>query len=209
MDLLDRARHAPWLVVYAAAGIGVLLNLLGESYNNAAAVCEMYPQFSFSETLLDELSLHRTRMPLVRVHLPTLQLLGAYCAAFLAHQLGLLDRGWPLLVDLLSGRWLYRQLFERLPSYLPFLFSEPGVPELLSEDENAALESDDEAYFGDVPVLPVDDDACNEALAKLLQVKMQHANHTVTRPDDWLVFDPVQEKLVLQKHVVNGSKKCC
>ncbi|GMF35555.1 unnamed protein product [Phytophthora lilii] len=83
----------------------------------------------------------------------------------------------------------------------------PDVPELLSEDEGRAVE-DDDSYLDDVPPPPpVDHDACNEALAKLVQVKMQHANRTITRPDDWLVFDPVQEKLVLKKHAphLNGS----
>ncbi|RLN52109.1 hypothetical protein BBJ29_001639 [Phytophthora kernoviae] len=204
MDYVDRARRAPWIVVYVAAGFYVLVNLLGEAYGNAVAVCDLYPQFSFRETLWEELTMHHTHLPVVRIHVPTLQLLGAYAAVYLARRWGFLDRGWPLLIGLLSGRWLYHQLFERLPSYLPFVFSEPGVPELLSEDENGEL--DDDAYFEDVPKPPVDDDACNEALAKLVQVKMKHANHTISRPDDWLVFDPVQEKLILQKHAKNGGK---
>lgn len=86
------------------------------------------------------------------------------------------------------------------------------MPELLSEDEGRELqhvvEDDDDAYLDDVPPPPpVDHEACNEALAKLVQVKMQHANRTIPRPDDWLVFDPVQEKLVLQKHAthMNGA----
>ncbi|KAG7375918.1 hypothetical protein PHYPSEUDO_014848 [Phytophthora pseudosyringae] len=209
MDYLDAARRAPWVVVYLAAGVGVLLNLLGEAYANALNVCEMYPQFSFRETIVEELSLHHTRLPLVRVHVSTLHLLGVYAVAYAAKHWGLLDLGWPLLLDLLSGRWLYHQLFEVLPAYLPFVFSEPDVPELLSEDEDRGLGgADDDGYFDDVPPPPpVDDDACSEALAKLVQVKMQHANRTIPRPDDWLVFDPVQEKLVLQKHaaLMNGS----
>ncbi|KAG7393172.1 hypothetical protein PHYBOEH_006170 [Phytophthora boehmeriae] len=204
MDYVDRARRVPWIVAYVAAGLYVLINLLGEAYGNAVAVCDLYPQFSFGETLWEELTMHQTHLPLVKVHIPTLQLLAAYVAVFLARHYGLLDRGWPLLVDVLSGRWLYHQLFERLPSYLPFVFSEPGVPELLSEDENGELD-DDDAYFEDVPKPPVDDNACNEALAKLVQVKMKHANYTISRPDDWLVFDPVQEKLVLQKHTKNNG----
>ncbi|KAK1940578.1 hypothetical protein P3T76_008029 [Phytophthora citrophthora] len=187
-------------------GVGVLLNLLGEVYSNAIDVCEMYPQFSFYDTILEEMSMHHTRLPLLRVHVPTLHLLGAYTAAYAAKYWGLLDWGWPLLLELLSGRWLYHQVFEVLPTYLPFVFSEPDVPELLSEDEARGLEDEDD--FDDVPPSPpVDNDACNEALAKLVQVKMQHANRTILRPDDWLVFDPVQEKLVLQKEAthVNGT----
>ncbi|POM73347.1 Hypothetical protein PHPALM_9814 [Phytophthora palmivora] len=162
MDYLDAARRAPWVVVYLAAGVGVLANLLGETYSNAVAVCEMYPQFSFHETLLEELTMHHTRLPLVRVHVSTLHLLGAYVAVYAAKYCGLLDRGWPLLLDVLS---------------------EPDVPELLSEDEARAEDEDEDGGLDDVP--PVDDDACNEALAKL-----------------------VQEKLVLQKHVmrVNGRE---
>ncbi|KAJ8552552.1 hypothetical protein ON010_g9995 [Phytophthora cinnamomi] len=92
---------------------------------------------------------------------------------------------------------------------LPFGFSEPDVPELLSEDEGKDVarhedDEDDDGYLDDVPPPPpVDHAACNEALAKLVQVKMQHANRTIPRPDDWLVFDPVQEKLVLQKHATH------
>ncbi|KAG2778190.1 hypothetical protein PC129_g10714 [Phytophthora cactorum] len=205
MDYLDAARRGPWVVVYLAAGVGVLVNLLGEAYINALDVCEMYPHFSFQETLREELGMHHTRLPLVRVQVPTLHLLGAYIVAYAAKHWGLLDRGWPLLLDLLSGRWLYHQVFEVLPTYLPFVFSEPDVPELLSEDEARGLDEDeDDGYLDDVPPPPpVDDDACNEALAKLVQVKMQHANRTIPRPDDWLVFDPVQEKLVLQKHATH------
>ena len=69
------------------------------------------------------------------------------------------------------------------------------MPELLSENEDKDGEDKDE-----FPLLPMDDEACHKALAKLVQVKMQYANRTILRPDDWLVFDPVQEKLVLQKH---------
>ncbi|EEY69970.1 uncharacterized protein PITG_06516 [Phytophthora infestans T30-4] len=156
MNYIDAARRAPWVAVYLAAGVGVLVNLLGEAYSNALDVCEMYPHFSFQETMREELSMHHTRLPLVRVHVPTLHLLVAYIAAYAAKHWGLLDRSWPLLRDLLSGRWLYHQLFECPSCY---------------------------------------NDACNEALAKLVQVKMQHANRTIARPDDWLVFDPVQEEL--------------
>ncbi|KAI9983457.1 hypothetical protein PInf_007488 [Phytophthora infestans] len=209
MNYIDTARRAPWVAVYLAAGVGVLVNLLGEAYSNALDVCEMYPHFSFQETMREELSMHHTRLPLVRVHVPTLHLLVAYIAAYAAKHWGLLDRSWPLLRDLLSGRWLYHQLFEVLPTYLPFALSEPEVPELLSEDEAREMDdNEDDGYLDDVPPSPpVDDDACNEALAKLVQVKMQHANRTIARPDDWLVFDPVQEELVLQKNAThaNGS----
>ncbi|KAE8969889.1 hypothetical protein PR003_g17870 [Phytophthora rubi] len=217
MEYLDAVRRSAWVVVYLVAGLGVLLKLLGDAYANALDVCELYPQFSFHETLVEELTMHHTTLPCVRVHVSTLHLLGVYVAVYAAKHWGLLDRGWPLLVDLLSGRWLYHQLFEVLPAYLPFGFSEPDVPELLSEDEGREVEheeEDDDAYLDDVPPpLPVDRDACNQALAKLVQVKMQHAHRTIPRPDDWLVFDPVQEKLVLQKHAthMNGGvlkEKC-
>ncbi|KAG6596098.1 uncharacterized protein IUM83_18650 [Phytophthora cinnamomi] len=209
MEYLDAARRSAWAVVYLVAGLGVLLKLLGDAYANALDVCELYPHFSFRETLLEELAMHHTTLPFVRVHAPTLQLLGGYAVVYAAKHWGLLDRGWPLLVDVLSGRWLYHQLFEVLPTYLPFGFSEPDVPELLSEDEGKDVarhedDEDDDGYLDDVPPSPpVDHAACNEALAKLVQVKMQHANRTIPRPDDWLVFDPVQEKLVLQKHATH------
>lgn len=116
MYYLDAARRSPWVVVYFVAGVGVLVNLLGEAYSNALDVCEMYPQFSFQETFVEEMAMHHTPLPLVRVHVPTLHLLGAYIVIYAAKHWGLLDRGWPLLLDLLSGRWLYHQLFEILPA---------------------------------------------------------------------------------------------
>ena len=84
---------------------------------------------------------------------------------------------------------------------LPFAGTEPDVPELISDDdETSAIDADgEEAAGADIASCPVDVDAWNKALAKLVQVKLQHADQTIPRPDDWLVFDPVQEKLVLQK----------
>lgn len=116
MEYLDAARRSAWVVVYLVAGLGVLLKLLGDAYANALDVCELYPQFSFHETLVEELTMHHTTLPFVRVHVSTLHLLGVYVAVYAAKHWGLLDRGWPLLVDVLSGRWLYHQLFEVLPT---------------------------------------------------------------------------------------------
>jgi len=116
MDYLEAAHRQPWVVVYTAAGLGVLLKLLGDAYISASDVCQLYPHFSFYDTLLEELTMHHTRLPLVRVYVPTLQLLGAYAVVYAAKHWGLLDRAWPLLADLLSGRWLYHQVFEVLPS---------------------------------------------------------------------------------------------
>ncbi|CAH0474469.1 unnamed protein product [Peronospora belbahrii] len=115
-------------------------------------------------------------------------------------------------MDLLSGRstYFYHQLLELISTYLSFAIMEPGVPELLSEDEVRDVDEHHKRYLHDIPPLPMDDRSCNEALAKLVQVKMQHANRIISRPDDWLVFDPVQEKLVLQKHLtgVRENHKC-
>ncbi|CAI5713146.1 unnamed protein product [Peronospora destructor] len=198
-----------WCTVYFVAGIGVLVNLVGDVYYKTLDRCEMYPLMSFQETLMDEMKRHSTRLPLVRIDVPSLYLLGTCIIIYAAKHWGLLNRGWPLLVDLLSGRWLHHQVFEVFPTYLPFGISEPDVPELLSENEDRDGDDKDE-YFDDIPVLPaMDDEACHKALAKLLQVKMQYANRRIVRPDDWLVFDPVQEKLVLQKHTtrVGGNHK--
>ncbi|GMF50125.1 unnamed protein product [Phytophthora fragariaefolia] len=227
MARLEAARRSAWGVVYAAGGLCVLLKLLVDAYASARDVCELYPHFSFGETLREELALHHTTLPLVRAHVPTLQLLGGYAALYAAKLLGLLDRGWPLLLDVLSGRWLYRQLVEVLPSLyvtaptcawgggvdtcsragcrLPFGLAEPDVPELLSEDEGRAALEDDDELDDAPPTPPMDHEACSEALAKLVQVKMLHANRTIARPDDWLVFDPVQDKLVLQKHATRRN----
>lgn len=80
---------------------------------------------------------------------------------------------------------------------MPFLFSEPGVPELLSDGEDDEYGFDDEEYAPPAP--PVDEQQTRRALEKLRQVKLEHANCTIERPDDWLVFDPEQQALVLQK----------
>ncbi|CAI5707984.1 hypothetical protein KXD40_005003 [Peronospora effusa] len=191
-----------WFTVYFVAGIGVFIHLVGDAYYKTFDMCEMYPQLSFHEKLLDEILVHSTRLPLVRLYVPTLYLLGTYLIVYAAKYWGLLNRGWPLLVDLLSGFCMLRSL--------PFGISEPDVPELLSENEDRDGDDKDK-YFDDIPLVPMDDEACHKALAKLVQLKMQYANRTILRPDDWLVFDPVQEKLVLQKHMtrVSGNHKIC
>lgn len=81
---------------------------------------------------------------------------------------------------------------------LPFLYTEPGVPDLLTDGEEAAgaLSDDDEDL---APAPPVNEQQMRRALEKLREVKQQHANRTISRPDDWLVFDPEQQALVLQK----------
>lgn len=202
MAIFVAARRNPWFVVYVATGVGVLLNLLGMTYLNAAAVCEMYPHFSFQETLRDEMSMHSTQLPLLSINVPTLHLLSAYVIIYAVKHWELLDQGWSLLVDLLSGRWLYHQLFAIFSTHLPFVFSEPDLPELVSDDEvEEVMENEEERELVDgLPSKSMDKDTCNEAMAKLLQVKLQFADQTIPRPDNWLVFDPVEKKLVLRKH---------
>lgn len=80
---------------------------------------------------------------------------------------------------------------------VPFLFSEPGVPELLTDGEDNDYGFDDEDFAPPAP--PVDEQQTQRAFEKLRQIKLEHANCTIERPDDWLVFDPEQEALVLQK----------
>ncbi|TDH72201.1 hypothetical protein CCR75_001025 [Bremia lactucae] len=203
LHVLNAAYRAPWFVVYLAAGIGVMVNLMDEACSTALAVCKLYPHFSFAETLGEEISMHTTLVPLVRVRMPTLQFLGVYIALYAAKHWGLLDRGWLLLLDSFSCRWLKHQLFEVLPTYLPFMLSEPDLPELLSEDETQYENCDNIDNMSVFP--PVDNDACIKAMAKLVQVKMQYANRTIRRPDDWLVFDPIQNKLVFQKDVISNE----
>ncbi|CEG43542.1 uncharacterized protein PHALS_13734 [Plasmopara halstedii] len=205
MTTFDGARHSLWFIVYVVAGVGILLTLLGDAYSNAVIVCDMYPQFSFLETLWEELAMHYTRLPFLRVQVPTLHLLSAYAVIYVVKHWGLVDQGWPLFFDLLSGRWLYHQLFDSLPTHLSSVFSEPDMPELLSDDETPEVIEDETKrnHSDELTSSLVDKDTCKEALAKLMQVKLQFANRTVSRPDDWLVFDPLQEKLVLQKDVLH------
>ncbi|KAI9916451.1 hypothetical protein PsorP6_017149 [Peronosclerospora sorghi] len=200
MESIDRARQfSLWLVVYVVAGITLLMKLLGDALSHTLTICAIYPHFSFFETLTEEMAMHSTWLPLVRVRVPTLHLVGVYFGLYLVKHSTRVDPGWPFLVDVLSGRWLYALIVEFLPEFLPFGSSEPDVPELVSEDEDSPrIATDDEDEVKNLSSRSVDTDACNVALAKLVQVKMQHAHRTVPRPDDWLVFDPVQEKLVLQ-----------
>lgn len=84
---------------------------------------------------------------------------------------------------------------------LPFLAAEPGVPELLSDGEENENDIEFREEFGDdaMPAAPVNATECHRALEKLVQVKLQFADCEIPRPDDWLVFDPQQEGLVLHK----------
>lgn len=84
-----------------------------------------------------------------------------------------------------------------IPS-LPFLFAEPGVPELLTDAEDLD-EREDEREDALAAAPPVDEQQTQRALEKLRQVKLQHADRAVPRPDGWLVFDPEEGALVLQK----------
>jgi hypothetical protein len=77
---------------------------------------------------------------------------------------------------------------------VPFLASEPGVPDLLSDPEDSeCLDADG------VPINGTSAAACTAAMAKLVEVKLQHENRAIERPDDWLVFDPEEDELVTKK----------
>ena len=106
-----RPYRAPWLAAYAVLGASVLVNLLRTAYCSARDVRELYPHFSFQELLVEELAMHQTWLPLLRVHVSTLHLLGAYAAALAAKQWGVLPRGGELVAGLFSGRWLCCPLF--------------------------------------------------------------------------------------------------
>lgn len=88
---------------------------------------------------------------------------------------------------------------------LPFLYAEPGVPDLLSDgddgdDDNEAAFKAEFGYDADTPPRPlVNATECHRALQKLVEVKLQHADTKIERPDDWLVFDPLEGLVVLQK----------
>uniref|UniRef100_A0AAV1VEG6 Uncharacterized protein n=1 Tax=Peronospora matthiolae TaxID=2874970 RepID=A0AAV1VEG6_9STRA len=197
--------RAPWLAAYIVLVVSVLLNLLSTAYFSSVDLCDMYPHFSFPEVFVEEIAMHQTLLPLVRVHVSTLHLLGASVVAVVALQWQVLSRGWLLFIEFVSGPWLFYPLFETVFALLPFTAPEPDVPELVSEDEGSGGidEDGEDEIVGEISPCPVDVEACNKAVAKLVQVKLQYANQTILRPDDWLVFDPVQEKLVLQKHATS------
>lgn len=113
---LDHARRTPWGVVYAAAGVAMVANLVGEAYARAASLCELYPQFDFAETLREELLLHHTRLPVVRTPVTTLLLLALYALVYLALRLGWVESAWLLLQLVLSGKWLAALLFVHIPA---------------------------------------------------------------------------------------------
>lgn len=105
----------PWAVVYVAAGAAMCASLLRDAYARAASVCELFPEFSFAETLREELLLHHTRLPVTRAPVPTPALLAAYALGFLALRLRAPERLWLLLRALCSGQWLLDLLFVHLP----------------------------------------------------------------------------------------------
>lgn len=89
---------------------------------------------------------------------------------------------------------------------VPFLASEPGVPELLSDGEDEsedATAAEFRAHFGDddaaLAAQRMNASECHRALARLVQVKLQYADCAIERPDDWLVFDPLEADLVPHK----------
>lgn len=112
---IDHARRTPWTVVYLAAGVAMVVNLAGDAYARAVSLCEMYPQFSFGETLKEEVMLHHTRLPIVRAPVSTLLLLAAYAVGFVALRYQWIEKAWLLLHIVLSGRWLSDLLFVHLP----------------------------------------------------------------------------------------------
>ena len=115
-DTMSYLNTTLWVTGYFVAGIGVLINLLGDAYYKTLDICDMYPQMSFQETLMEEMMTHSTRLPFVRIYVPTLYLLGTFLLVYTVKHGGLFNRGWPLLVDLLSGRWLYHQVVEVFPT---------------------------------------------------------------------------------------------
>ncbi|TMW67691.1 hypothetical protein Poli38472_011311 [Pythium oligandrum] len=206
--LVPRSLH--WGHGYVVMFLAMAANLVLDAYWRAVDVCELFPQFDFPQTFQEEILLHHTRLPLVRWPVSTVLVLGVLLVLYIAAQLRLIELAWLFLIDVLSGRWLYNLFFVQLPAWLPFLASDPGVPDLLSDvddddiddlewlDNNAQYELDDEA----MPALHDDVATCShQAMEKLVQVKLEHANRVIKRPDDWLVFDPERETLVLQKEL--------
>uniref|UniRef100_K3XBA3 Uncharacterized protein n=1 Tax=Globisporangium ultimum (strain ATCC 200006 / CBS 805.95 / DAOM BR144) TaxID=431595 RepID=K3XBA3_GLOUD len=197
-----------WLSCYVATGTALLANVVRESYTRAANVCEMYPQFAFGETFREELWDHTTWLPVVHTPIGTLLLVLLYALAYVVLRFNLVEAAWLLLTELLSGKWILYVLFELLPAYLPFLAAEPGVPDLLSDGDDDA-DTAFEAEFGidGVPRVRVNATECNRAIQKLVEVKLQYANTSIERPDDWLVFDPVEGLVPLHKNKTSSKRR--
>lgn len=96
------------------------------------------------------------------------------------------------------------------------MISDIDIPELVSDEEDTkATDSEisrrsyqtgnDIILTQDQRSGRVDGRDSDQAFATLLRLKEQHANQTIPRPDDWLVYDPVQEKLVLLKEKHQSS----
>jgi hypothetical protein len=77
---------------------------------------------------------------------------------------------------------------------LSFIFGEPQVPELVSDDE-------EEEYLRKKKEI----DEGDRAFKELMKVKKKHANMTVARPEDWLVYDPKVNGLVFLKNRDSSS----
>ncbi|KAF1319401.1 hypothetical protein FI667_g13177, partial [Globisporangium splendens] len=196
-----------WLSCYLATGAALLANVVRESYTRAADVCEMYPQFAFGETFREELWDHTTWLPIVHTPIRTLLLVLLYALAYVVLRFNVVETVWLFATELLSGKWILYVLFELLPAYLPFLAAEPGVPDLLSDGDDADTAFEAEFGIDGVPRAPVNTTECNRAIQKLVEVKMQHANTNIERPDDWLVFDPVEGLVLLHKSKTSSKRR--
>ncbi|KAJ0398984.1 hypothetical protein P43SY_003589 [Pythium insidiosum] len=227
-------RRLQFLHAYGVGVAALSLNLLRDAYLRAVDVCELFPQFDFAVTWQEELLLHHTWLPGLSVPISTVLLLVALALGFVVAYFNVIE--WLVLAmfELFSGRWLYNLLFVHLPYWLPFLASDPGVPELLSDGDSGEIDDAVEdlpqastpsatadALFASVS--PKASGAAStatgpktraaaagerqakrdartaRAMEKLLQVKRLHADQTIVRPDDWLVFDPEKEALVPKK----------
>ncbi|DAZ92952.1 TPA: hypothetical protein N0F65_012993 [Lagenidium giganteum] len=184
--------HTAYLMVVAS----IAAKLAFDAYFSTVSVCEMYPEFAFGETFVEEMLLHNTRLPILSLPISTVVLLPLCLIVYLLVRLHILEMFWVAFTELVAGRWLYNLLFVHIPSWLPFLFTEPGVPDLLSdEDENRSASLNEE-----LPPRPTRA-AYDKACEKLLQAKQQYANKTMNYPEDWLVYDPAANDLVLLKEL--------
>ncbi|CCI42286.1 unnamed protein product [Albugo candida] len=120
------------------------------------------------------------------------------------------------LVPITAWRWISEHALIQLAHWLPFMISDIDIPELVSDEEDTKAtdsESSGRSYQAGNDIMltqdqrsgRVDGRDSDQAFATLLRLKEQHANQTIPRPDDWLVYDPVQEKLVLLKEKHQSS----
>jgi hypothetical protein len=110
-------RSFQYLHGYAVVGVAFVGSMLKDAYDRATDVCEMFPQFEFLPTFLEEILLHHTRLPLLSLPVSTVLVIAALLAGFVATYFRVIEWLWLFLIDFFSGRWIYNLLFVHIPAW--------------------------------------------------------------------------------------------